>query len=117
MFGPFNPHHPNIVAERHELGVALLAAGDAGRRRRRARARPTPTAIPTEISPLELAQIRFAYAEALLKAHPADRTEPNRLANSALQLYVHDLPDTDRFRKERIAIESFIAGLDARAAR
>ncbi|MEO8843753.1 MAG: serine/threonine-protein kinase [Kofleriaceae bacterium] len=109
VFAPFNPHHPNILAEHHELGRALLEHGDAAA----ALAELTKAdedADPTEMSPLELAQIRFARAQAVLKAK-RDRAQARQLATSALQLYREHAPDTARFRGERAAIEAWLAGL------
>jgi len=114
VFEPFNKRHPNIVAARHELGVALLKHGDAAAAVIEL-AKADTDADPAEISPLELAQIRFAHAEALMRARASDRAEARKLAAEALDIYVKDAPDTERFRKERAAIEAFIAKLDAGA--
>jgi hypothetical protein len=106
-FAPFNQRHPNISAVRHDLGVALLTHGDAAA----ALAELTKAdeeADVAEISPLELAQLRFARSQALAKAKPAARDEARALAASALALYAK-APDTERFRKERASIEAFIA--------
>jgi hypothetical protein len=107
VFGPFNPHHPNIVAEHHELGKALLEAGDA----KAALAELTiadTQADPTEISPLELAQIHFARAQALVKSH-GDAALAKQLASDALTIYAQHAPDTARFRDERDAIQKWIS--------
>jgi hypothetical protein len=114
VFGPFNPRHPNIVAARHELGVALLKRGDAASASAEL-ARADAEAEIKEISPLELAQIRYARSQAVLKANPAARDEARKYASEALAIYVSDAPDTDRFRKERTAIEAFVAKLDEAA--
>ncbi|HEX5058491.1 MAG TPA: serine/threonine-protein kinase [Kofleriaceae bacterium] len=114
VFEPFNKRHPNIVAARHELGVALLRRGDAPAALIEL-AKADTDADPAEISSLELAQIRYAHAEALFKARASDRAEARKLAAEALDIYVKDAPDTERFRKERTAIEGFIAKLDAGA--
>jgi len=109
VFAPFNPHHPNIIAERYELGRALLDQGDA----RTALAELTKAdedADPTEMSPLALAQIRFARAQAVMKASH-DRDLGRRLATSALDLYREHAPDTARFRDERTSIEKWLAAL------
>jgi len=107
VFAPFNPHHPNIIAEHHELGKALLEAGDA----RAALAELTTAdteADPTEISPLELAQIHFARAQALVKSH-GDVALARKLATLALSIYAEHAPDTARFRDERDAIEKWLS--------
>jgi eukaryotic-like serine/threonine-protein kinase len=109
VFAPFNPHHPNILAERLELGKALLDHGDTAA----AVAELTKAdedADPTEMSPLGLAQIRFARAQAVMKA-TKDRDKARQLAASALALYREHAPDTARFRDERAAIETWLSGL------
>ncbi|HET9992520.1 MAG TPA: hypothetical protein VFQ65_28500, partial [Kofleriaceae bacterium] len=109
VFAPFNPHHPNIIAEHHELGRALLDHGDAAA----ALAELTKAdedADPTEISPLELAQIRFARAQAVMKAKH-DSAQARRLATTALELYRQHAPETVRFRDERASIETWLARL------
>lgn len=113
VFAQFNPRHPNIVAARHELGVALLASGQAAAAAAEL-ARADAEAEIDEISPLELAQLRFARSQALVRAKPAAREEARALAQSALDLYVRDAPDTARFRKERGAIEAWLASLGTR---
>lgn len=109
VFAPFNPHHPNIVAEHHELGVALLEHGDAAAALAELK-RADEDADPTELSPLELAQIRYARAQAVIKAH-GDRAEARSLATNALGLYREHAPDTERFRNERDAIAKWLAAL------
>jgi tetratricopeptide (TPR) repeat protein/predicted Ser/Thr protein kinase len=109
VFAPFNPHHPNIIAAHHELGHALLDHGDAAA----ALAELTKAdedADPTEISPLELAQIKFARAQAVMKA-THDRARARQLATTAVALYREHAPDTARFRDERRGIETWLAGL------
>jgi tetratricopeptide (TPR) repeat protein len=109
VFAPFNPHHPNILAERLELGKALLDHGDNAA----ALAELTKAdedADPTEMSPLALAQIRFARAQAVMKA-TKDHDKARELATSALALYREHAPDTARFREERGAIETWLSGL------
>lgn len=109
VFAPFNPHHPNIIAEHHELGKALLEHGDATAALAEL-TRADDDADPTEISPLELAQIRFARAQAVEKAH-ADPALARSLASNALELYREHAPDTERFRGERDAISAWLATL------
>jgi tetratricopeptide (TPR) repeat protein len=109
VFAPFNPHHPNILAERLELGKALLDHGDNAA----ALAELTKAdedADPTEMSPLSLAQIRFARAQAAMKA-TKDHAKARELATSALALYREHAPDTARFREERTSIETWLDGL------
>jgi eukaryotic-like serine/threonine-protein kinase len=107
VFAPFNPHHPNILAEHHELGIALLEHGDAAGALAEL-TRADEDADPTEISPLELAQIRFARAQSLVKAH-GDQVKARALASGALDLYRQHAPDTARFRDERAEIEHWLA--------
>jgi tetratricopeptide (TPR) repeat protein len=109
VFSPFNPHHPNIIAEHHELGIALLDAGDA--KAALAELTTADTEVdPTEISPLELAQIHFARAQALEKTH-GDLTLARKLAQDALDLYTQHAPDTAKFRSERDAIQQWLSQL------
>jgi serine/threonine protein kinase/tetratricopeptide (TPR) repeat protein len=112
-FEPFNKRHPNILAERHELGVALLKAGDATHALEEL-TRADNDADPAETNPLELAQIKFARSEALMKAQPSARDEARTLASAALEIYERSAPETERFRKERGAIEAWIAKLSGR---
>jgi len=109
VFAPFNPHHPNIIAEHHELGVALLEHGDAAAALAELK-RADEEADPTELSPLELAQIRYARAQAVIKAH-GDPALARSLASNALGLYREHAPDTERFRNERDAIAKWLAAL------
>jgi serine/threonine protein kinase len=113
VFAQFNPRHPNIVAARHELGNALLKHGQAAAALTEL-ARADADAELDEISPLELAQIRFARSQALLRAQPTARADARSLAADALAIYVRVAPDTERFRKERAAIEAWITQLDVR---
>jgi tetratricopeptide (TPR) repeat protein len=107
VFGPFNPHHPNIIAEHHELGVALLEAGDA--KAALAELTTADTEVdPTEISPLELAQIHFARAQALVKTK-GDLALAKKLAQDALDLYTEHAPDTEKFRNDRESIQKWLA--------
>jgi tRNA A-37 threonylcarbamoyl transferase component Bud32 len=110
MFAPFNPHHPNIVAERYELGVALLAQGNAAAAHT-VLAKADSDADVTEMNPLSIAQLRFARARALARASskPADRDLARTLASSALAIHNRHAPDTERFRDERTAIEAWLA--------
>ncbi len=112
IYEPFNKRHPNITAMRHDLGVVLLKHGDAAAALAEL-AKADDDADVAEISPLELAQLRFAHSQALAKARPGARAEARKLATSALELYAH-APDTKRFRAERAAIEAWIAKLDGR---
>jgi len=109
IFAPFNPHHPNIIAERLELGRALLDAGDnAGALAELTKA--DEDSDPTEMSPLALAQIRFVRAQAVLQA-THDHDKARQLAGSALELYRQHAPDTARFHDERATIEAWLAKL------
>jgi tetratricopeptide (TPR) repeat protein len=110
-YAPFNPRHPNIVAARHELGVALLRQGNAPAAVAEL-ARADADAEPNEISPLELAQIRYARAEAVIRADRGAIDAARKLASEALAIYTADAPDTERYRKQRASIEAFIAKLD-----
>ena len=65
---------------------------------------------PTEISPLELAQIHFARAQALVKAS-SDVALAKKLAQDALDLYRQHAPDTQKFRDERDAIQTWLASV------
>lgn len=114
MFGSFNARHSNIVAARIELGVALLANGEAAAAAEEL-ARADAEVELDETSPLLLAQLRFWRAQALHRAQPAARAEARELAAAALDLYEQNAPDTERFRKERAAIEAWIAKLDGRS--
>jgi tetratricopeptide (TPR) repeat protein/predicted Ser/Thr protein kinase len=106
-FAPFSPHHVNIIAEHHELGKALLEAGDA----KGAAAELTiadTEADPTEISPLELAAIHFVRAKALVMSH-GDVELAKKLATDALTIYVQHAPDTPKFRDERETIQKWLS--------
>jgi hypothetical protein len=110
MYGRFDPHHPNIIAERHELGVALLAAGDAkGAAEELARA--DADADPTEISPLSLARMRNVRSRAIVKAN-GDRTLALELARNARTILA-DAPATKQFNEEREGLDRWIAELEA----
>ena len=109
VFSGFNPHHPNIIAEHHELGVALLEAGNP--KAALAELTIADTEVdPTEISPLELAQIHFARAQALVKTN-TDVALAKKLAQDALVLYRQHAPDTEKFRDERDAIQKWLASV------
>jgi eukaryotic-like serine/threonine-protein kinase len=112
VYTPFNKRHPNITATQHDLGVALLRQGNAAAALAELTTADTNADVD-EISPLELAQLRFAHSQALAKARPAARDEARALAAGALELYARNAPDTARFRTERAAIEAFIQKLDA----
>jgi tRNA A-37 threonylcarbamoyl transferase component Bud32/tetratricopeptide (TPR) repeat protein len=108
IYEPFSPHHPNIIAARHELGSALLDAGrisDAATEL----AKADDEVDPEQISPLELAQLRFARAQAVAKLPHPDLELAHRLATSARDLYVQHAPDTEGFRKRRTEIDTFLA--------
>ncbi|MEP6859608.1 MAG: protein kinase [Deltaproteobacteria bacterium] len=109
VFAPFNPHHPNILAERLELGKALLDHGD-GAPALAELTKADEDADPTEMSPLTLAQIRFARAQAVMKV-TKDRDKARQLASSALELYRQHAPDTARFHEDRATIETWLAKL------
>ncbi len=108
-FEKYNPKHPNIIAARHELGTALLAHGDAAAAAAEL-ATADADADPTEISPLELAQLRFVRAQAIVKAK-GDMALARKLATDALALHRAHAPDTARFRTETAELEAFIATL------
>jgi tetratricopeptide (TPR) repeat protein/predicted Ser/Thr protein kinase len=113
-FGPFDPHHPNIVASRHELANARLAAGDA-----KGAAADLATADaevdPDEISPIELAELRFARARAVAALKPPDLALAEKLARDALALFRERAPDTERFTVRVQSIEKFLAELATRS--
>ncbi len=109
QFGPYSPHHPNIIAARQELGAALLAHGDvAGAYAELTRA--DTEADPAEISLLQLAQIRFLRAKAQLRAEPSQRMEARRLAADALEMFAHRAPSTATFQHQRAEMEAWLAG-------
>ncbi len=115
LYEPYNPHHPNIIAARHELGAALLAAGQ-----------PDAAAVELtkadaevdvmEISPLELAQLRFLRSKAIAQSKAPDLALERRLAESARDLYVRNAPDTERFRSARASVDAWLAMLDKKSA-
>ena len=109
MFEKFNPHHPNVIAERHELGNALLANGKPAEAATEL-ARADADADPEEISPLELAQVRFARSRAIVQSH-GDRALAGRLASDALAIYTRSAPATEKFQTERAAIEQWVAAI------
>jgi tRNA A-37 threonylcarbamoyl transferase component Bud32/tetratricopeptide (TPR) repeat protein len=108
-FGQFNPRHPNIISGHFELGGVLLASGDAKGAVAELTNADTNTDI-TETNLLQLAQLRFTRAKAMIAAK-MDRTEARKLVESALDLYKQHAPDTERFRKERAAIEKWLSDL------
>lgn len=110
-FAQFNPRHPNIISGHFELGGVLLAAGDAKGAVVELTKADTDTDV-TETNLLQLAQLRFTRARALLAAKD-DRALARKLAESALDLYKQNAPDTARFKKERAAIEKWLADLAA----
>ncbi len=109
MFEKFNPHHPNIVAERHELGSALLANGNAAAAAVEL-AQADAEADPAEISPLELAQLRYARSRAIIQSK-GDRALARKLAADALQIYERSAPKTAKFQAERAAIEVWLSAM------
>ena len=111
VFEKFNPHHPNIIAERHELGTALLEHGDAAAAAAEL-ARADSDAEVDEICPIELAGLRYARSRALVQSH-GDHALAKKLADDALAIYVRAAPDTEKFRTERAAIEAWLATLQA----
>ncbi|HTL37698.1 MAG TPA: serine/threonine-protein kinase [Kofleriaceae bacterium] len=108
MFTQYNPHHPNIISERYELGVALLAHGDVTAAADELAKADNETEI-AEANPLSLAQLRFARAQAVARTKKPDVALARQLAQSALDLYNRNAPDTQRFRDERTAIEAWLA--------
>jgi tRNA A-37 threonylcarbamoyl transferase component Bud32/tetratricopeptide (TPR) repeat protein len=108
---PFNPHHPNIIGTRHELGAALLAAGKPDEAAAELTKADAEVDV-TEISPLELAQIRFARAKAVAAMHAPDLALARRLAESARDLYTRNGPDTQRWRGMRDEVDAWLAGLE-----
>jgi tRNA A-37 threonylcarbamoyl transferase component Bud32/tetratricopeptide (TPR) repeat protein len=106
----YNPHHPNIIGSRHELGAALLAAGHADEAAA-VLAKADAEVDVTEISPLELASLRFARAKAVAAMHAPDLALARRLAESARDLYVRNAPDTGRFRVLRDEVDAWLAAL------
>ncbi len=108
-FGAFNPHHPNIIASRHELGTALLLHDEAKAASVELATADTD-ADAAEISPLELAEIRFARSRALVRSN-GDRELAKKLAADALAIETRVAPDTERFRIKRKEIETWLATL------
>lgn len=108
-FGQFNPRHPNIISAHFELGAVLLLSGDTKGALAELTKADNETDI-TETNLLQLAQLRFTRARAILAAKQ-DRGEARKLAESALALYKQYAPDTERFKKERAAIEKWLADL------
>jgi tetratricopeptide (TPR) repeat protein len=108
MFTPYNPHHTNIISERYELGVALLAHGDANAAAAEL-AKADGDVEMAEMNPLMIAQLRFARAQALARTKKPDIELARSLAHSALALYNRYAPDTQRYRDERTAIEGWLA--------
>ena len=106
-FAQYNPHHPNIIAERHELGVALFVGGKFAEANDEL-ARADAEADASEMSPLELAEIKFAHAKALLKLKPAARDEAHQLASEALEIYTQHAPQTEKFQRERAEMEDWL---------
>ncbi len=110
-FENFNPHHPNIIAERLELGSALLARGDAAAAATEL-AHADADADPAETSPLQLAQLRYAPSRALVQSK-GDLALARKLAADALQIYVRSAPPTARFQTDRAEIEAWLASLQS----
>lgn len=111
VFEKFNAHHPNIIAERHALGSALLDHGDPAAAVAEL-TRADRDAEVDEISPIELAGLRYARARALVQSR-GDRGLAKRLADDALAIYTRSAPDTEKFRAARTSIEAWIAALRA----
>ncbi|MBL9019098.1 MAG: protein kinase, partial [Myxococcales bacterium] len=112
MFEKYNPRHPNIIAARQELGVALLAQGDAAAAAKELE-KADADADAREISPLGLAQLRFARAQAIAKSR-GDLALARTLATDALAIYTRAAPDTPRFRATGKQISDWIAALPSR---
>jgi predicted Ser/Thr protein kinase len=109
LYGRFDPHHPNIIAERHELGVALMAAGDnQGAADELARA--DADADPVEMNPLALARLRNARSRAIAGSH-GDRQLALDLATSARTLFA-GAPSTKQFADEIAGLDRWIAELE-----
>jgi hypothetical protein len=109
---PFNPHHPNIIGARHELGAALIADHKYDEAAQVLGEADAEVDV-TEISPLELAQLRFARSKAVAMAHLPDYALARRLAVSAQDLYRHNAPDTDRFRGLRRDVDAWLQQLSS----
>ncbi|HTJ40471.1 MAG TPA: protein kinase [Kofleriaceae bacterium] len=110
LYEPYNPHHPNIIAARHELGGALLAAGRADDAVAQL-AKADAEVDVMEINPLELASLRFLRAKAIMKSHAPDAVLARRLAESARDLYTRSAPDTERFRGMKHEVDAWLAAL------
>ncbi len=111
LYAPYAPGHPNIIAERHELGAELLAAGDA-KAAAAELARADGDADPAEMNPLSLSRLRHARSRAIA-ASKGDRALALRLARDAKRLLA-GAPATAPFTAERAAVEAWIAELEAR---
>ncbi|MCE9574827.1 MAG: protein kinase [Deltaproteobacteria bacterium] len=109
-YGPFNPRHPNIIAERLALGSALYHDGQTAAAVAEL-AQADRDADPDEASPLTLAQLRFGRSQAVAALRPPDRALAAELARSALDLYTRAAPDSARFRGERAAVSAWLAEL------
>ncbi|HUQ01789.1 MAG TPA: serine/threonine-protein kinase [Kofleriaceae bacterium] len=110
LYGRFDPHHPNIIAERHELAAALLRSGDAkGAAEELARA--DSDADEKEMNPLSLSRLRHARSLAITKSK-GDPALALQLARDAKALLA-GAPTTAPFATERAAVDAWIAELEA----
>lgn len=114
LYAPFNPKHPNIIAERQELAGALDAAGDIeGAVEELARA--DTDADPVEMNPLSLSRLRQARSRAIAK-NKGDMALALRIARDAKQLLA-GAPTTAPFIAERAAIDTWIGQLEATSSK
>jgi serine/threonine protein kinase/tetratricopeptide (TPR) repeat protein len=80
------PDHPNLVTDLHYLGDAFLKQGNLVQAQKYLE-RAHKIAEHADLSPLQVADVDFTYAQAMAAADPARRAEAVKLAEKARASY------------------------------
>ncbi|MCU1280394.1 MAG: pknB8, partial [bacterium] len=99
--------HPDLISDRMMVADTLLAMGQA--EPARAQLEQAYTVLSDDLSPLQVADVSFAYARALWLTRPAEHPKALQLARSARQIYVESAPKTERFQSTLAKIDKWLA--------
>jgi len=98
--------HPDLVADRMNYGETLLELGQF--EEARAQLAQAYAVLDNDMSPFEVADVSFDYAQALEKTRPDEHAKALQMARAARQIYVENAPKTERFQEAIRRIEDWL---------
>jgi len=101
-----SPDHPNLVIDLLLLGEAWMARGDLVQAQKYL-LRAHKITLGADLNPFQIADVDFAYAQALAAADPSRRAEALKLGGKAFDVY-RSGPRTEKFTAETARVQKWL---------